>query len=130
MCLYKLKAIIVVLLDTENSTISRYDKTKQASNIKGSCSSQRTKGTKEEQTKGGFSDRNTEGRHHDVNKNDENLVKYFFLKVCYLDCAKFYGLLGVIVDDGYKVVTNVHLLRVTAWVGFTGRHQCGNMEDN
>ena len=69
---------------------------------------------KEEQTKGGFSDRNTEGRHHDVNKNDENLVKYLFLKVCYLDCAKFYRLLGVIVDDCYKVVTNVHLLRVTA----------------
>lgn len=116
MCLYKLKAIIVVLLDTENSTISRYKtkQNKQASNIKGSYSSQRTKGTKEEQTKGGFSDRNTEGRHHDVNKNDENLVKYLFLKVCYLDCAKFYGLLGVIVDDGYKVVTNVHLLRVTA----------------
>ena len=38
----------------------------------------------------------------------------FFLKVCYLDCAKFDRLLGVIVDDGYKVVTNVHLLRVTA----------------
>lgn len=53
-----------------------------------------------------------------------------FLKVRYLDCAKFYRLLGVIVDDGYKVVTNVHLLRVTAWVGFTGWHQCGDMEDN
>ena len=79
MCLYKLKAIIVVLLD-KKSTISRHrtKKNKQASNIKGRFSSQRTKGTKEEQTKGGFSDRNTEGRDPDVNKNDENPVKHFF----------------------------------------------------
>lgn len=35
---------------------------KQASNIKGSCSSHRTKDRKEEQIKADFSDRNSEGR--------------------------------------------------------------------
>lgn len=109
-----MKVIIVELLDTENSTISRDKTNPNKKQYKRKLLKPTHQSTKEEQTKGGFSDRNTEERDPDLNKNDENPVKQFFLKVCYLDCAKFYRLLGVIVDDGYKVVTNVHLLRVTA----------------
>lgn len=103
---------------------------KQASNIKGSCSSHRTKDTGKRNKSKLISQTEIARGGIPCRQQRRKPRQLFFLKVCYLDCAKFDGLLGVIVDDGYKVVTNVHLLRVTAWVGFTGRHQCGNMEDN
>lgn len=60
--------------------------------MKRSCSNHRTNGRKENKPKGVFSGSNWEG-HRCQEKNNENPVNYFFLKVCYLDCAKFDGLL-------------------------------------
>ena len=39
-------------------------------------------------------------------------------------------LLGVIVDDSHKVVANMHLFRVAAWVRLSSWHQRGHMKND
>ena len=48
--------------------------------------------------------------------------------ISHLNSAKLYRLLRVVIDYGNKIVTDMHLFRVAAWVRISGWHQCGNVE--
>ena len=59
-----------------------------------------------------------------------NLSLFIFRckRISHLNSAKLYRLLRVVIDYGNKIVTDMHLFRVAAWVRISGWHQCGNVE--